>query len=89
VRIQADRGHHLVDTGVYSIVRHPMYLGACLLMIGCALVLGSVFGLLTSLVMICLIVVRIFGEESTLVRGLEGYATYRGKVRYRLLPHVW
>jgi protein-S-isoprenylcysteine O-methyltransferase Ste14 len=89
VRIQADRGHRVVDTGVYGIVRHPMYLGASLLMIGGSLVLGSVAGLLTCMVMIFLMVVRIFGEESTLARGLEGYEAYRGKVRYRLLPHVW
>jgi protein-S-isoprenylcysteine O-methyltransferase Ste14 len=89
VRIQAERGHRVVDTGVYGIVRHPMYLGASLLMIGGSLVLGSVAGLLTCVVMIFLMVVRIFGEESTLARGLEGYEAYRGKVRYRLLPHVW
>jgi protein-S-isoprenylcysteine O-methyltransferase Ste14 len=89
VRIQADRGHRVVDTGVYGIVRHPMYLGASLLMIGGSLVLGSVAGLLTCMVMIFLMVLRIFGEERTLVGGLEGYEAYRGKVRYRLLPHVW
>ncbi len=89
VRIQADRGHRVVDTGVYGMVRHPMYLGASLLIIGCSLLLGSVVGLLTSVAMISLMVVRIFGEERTLVRGLEGYEAYRGKVRYRLVPRVW
>jgi len=89
VRIQSDRAHHVIDTGVYAFVRHPMYLGACLWFIGGALLLGSVCGLLASLVLISLIVLRIFGEEKLLARDLEGYQAYRQKVRYRLLPHVW
>ena len=89
VRIQTERGQHVVDTGVYGFVRHPMYLGASLAFVGAALLLGSVCGLLAGLAMVGLLVVRIFGEEKLLARDLEGYRAYREKVRYRLIPHVW
>ena len=89
VRIQAERGQHVIDTGVYGFVRHPMYLGANLWFVGSALLLGSVWGLLPALALIGLLVVRIFGEEKLLTRDLEGYRAYREKVRYRLVPHVW
>jgi protein-S-isoprenylcysteine O-methyltransferase Ste14 len=89
VRIQTERGQHVVDTGVYGFVRHPMYFGASLVFVGGALLLGSVSGLLVGLAMIGLLVVRIFGEEKLLARDLKGYKEYLQKVRYRLLPHVW
>ena len=89
VRIQSERGQHVIDTGVYGFVRHPMYLGASLVFIGGALLLGSISGLLLGLAMLGLLVVRIFGEEKLLARDLEGYRAYREKVRYRLIPHVW
>ena len=89
VRIQSERGQHVIDTGVYSFVRHPMYLGATGWFIGGALLLGSLCGLLVALTNVALLVVRIFGEEKLLVRDLEGYQTYRQKVRYRLIPHAW
>jgi len=89
VRIQSERGQHVVDTGVYGFVRHPMYLGASLAFVGAALLLGSVYGLLAGLAMVGLLVARIFGEEELLARNLEGYKEYLQKVRYRLVPHVW
>src|SRR5208337_3142847 len=89
VRIQTERGQHLIDTGVYRFVRHPMYLGASLVFFGAALLLGSICGLFAGLAMVGLLVVRIFGEEKLLARDLEGYKAYREKVRYRLIPHVW
>jgi protein-S-isoprenylcysteine O-methyltransferase Ste14 len=89
VRIQTERGQHVIDTGVYGFVRHPMYLGASLVFVGGALLLGSVFGLLAGLAMVGLLILRIFGEEKLLARDLEGYRAYREKVRYRLIPHVW
>jgi len=89
VRIQTERGQHVVDTGVYGFVRHPMYLGASLWFAGGALLLGSVCGLLAALAIVGLIILRIFGEEKLLTRDLEGYQAYREKVRYRLMPHVW
>jgi len=89
VRIQTERGQHVVDTGVYGFVRHPMYLGASLWFIGGASLLGSISGLLLALAMVGLLIVRILGEEKLLVRDLEGYKKYLHKVRYRLVPHVW
>ena len=89
VRIQTERGQHVIDTGVYGFVRHPMYLGASLVFVGGALLLGSVCGLLVALAEVLLLVLRIFGEEKLLARHLEGYKEYLQKVRYRLVPHVW
>jgi len=89
VRIQSERGQHVVDSGVYGFVRHPMYLGGSLWFVGGALLLGSVCGLLVGLAEVLLLVLRIFGEEKLLARDLEGYQAYREKVHYRLIPHVW
>jgi protein-S-isoprenylcysteine O-methyltransferase Ste14 len=66
-----------------------MYLGASLWFVGGALLLRSVCGLLVVLAILGLLILRIFGEEKLLARDLEGYRTYREKVRYRLVPHVW
>ncbi|MFZ0684651.1 MAG: methyltransferase [Terriglobales bacterium] len=89
VRIQSERGQHVVDTGVYGFVRHPMYLGASVAFVGAALLLGSVSGLLLAMALVGLLILRIFGEEKLLARDLEGYRAYREKVRFRLIPHVW
>lgn len=89
VRIQTERGQHVIDTGVYGYVRHPMYLGASVAFVGGALLLGSISGLLLALALVAILVVRIFVEEKLLAHDLEGYLAYREKVRYRLVPHVW
>lgn len=89
VRIQTERKQHVVSTGVYGFVRHPMYLGGMLLFIGAPLLLGSGYGILIGAAMSLLLVGRIIGEEKMLVEELEGYDDYRKKVRYRLIPFVW
>jgi len=89
VRIQSERGQHVVDTGVYGFVRHPMYLGGSLMFVGGPLLLGSVYGLLVGLAAVGLLILRILGEEKLLARDLQGYKEYVQKVRYRLVPHVW
>ena len=89
VRIQADRGQRLVTTGVYGFVRHPMYLGAVAMFRGAPLLTGSRLGLAVGAAVALLLVVRIVGEERLLARELEGYAEYRRRVRWRLLPPVW
>ncbi|NLI12399.1 MAG: isoprenylcysteine carboxylmethyltransferase family protein [Peptococcaceae bacterium] len=89
VRIQAERKQRVVSTGVYSIVRHPMYLGGILLFIGAPLLLGSLYGLIIGLAMFFLLAGRILGEEKMLVDELEGYEDYKKKVRYRLFPYIW
>ncbi|APR81982.1 Hypothetical protein A7982_07331 [Minicystis rosea] len=89
VRIQTERKHQVVTTGVYGFVRHPMYLGATLMFVGGPLLLGSIMGVLAGLALVLLLMWRIRGEEALLVRELEGYEAYREKVRWRLVPHVW
>ncbi len=89
VRIQSDRKHHVISTGVYGFVRHPLYLGCMLMMLGAPLLLGSVWGLIITVIGLVLLVVRIIGEEKMLIDELEGYDDYRAKVKYRLVPFVW
>lgn len=89
VRIQKEREQRVVSTGVYGFVRHPMYLGAVLMFVGTPLLLGSAAGLLLAAAMTLLLAFRIAGEERALADELEGYAEYRQKVRYRLLPFIW
>jgi protein-S-isoprenylcysteine O-methyltransferase Ste14 len=89
VRIQAERKQRVVSTGVYGFVRHPMYLGGILLFIGGPVLLGSLYGFLIGVFISFLLVARIIGEERMLVEELEGYADYRRKVKYRLIPYIW
>jgi protein-S-isoprenylcysteine O-methyltransferase Ste14 len=89
IRIQTERQHTVVSTGVYGFVRHPMYLGALLLFLGTPLLLGSLYGTLMDLVLIFLLVLRTLDEEELLVNELEGYAEYKKKVKYRLIPFLW
>jgi protein-S-isoprenylcysteine O-methyltransferase Ste14 len=89
VRIQEERKQRVVSSGVYRFVRHPMYLGGIFLFIGTPLLLGSMYGVLIGVLISFLLVTRIVGEERMLVKELEGYADYRKKVKYRLIPFVW
>jgi len=89
VKYQEKRQHRVIDTGVYGLVRHPLYSGAAILLIGMPLWLQSYAAALFALVPIGLIVVRISIEEKFLRKNLEGYETYRKKVRYRLFPFFW
>jgi protein-S-isoprenylcysteine O-methyltransferase Ste14 len=89
VRIQEERKQRVISTGVYSFVRHPMYLAGVLMFIGAPLLLGSIYGVLIGVLMSLLLVVRIPGEEKMLTNELEGYADYKNKVKYRLIHYVW
>lgn len=89
VRIQEDRNQHVVSTGVYAIVRHPMYLGGILSYIGVPMFLNSIPGLILGVFLSILFILRIFGEEKMLEEGLEGYKDYKKKVKYRLIPFIW
>ncbi len=87
--IKLQDGQTVVDSGLYSVVRHPMYLAGSVLFIASALVLGSYYALLWALLLPCLLVYRIRNEERLLVAGLAGYEDYTRRVKYRLVPFVW
>jgi protein-S-isoprenylcysteine O-methyltransferase Ste14 len=89
VKLQQDRGHVVVDRGVYAYVRHPMYCGVVLVMAGSALWLESYAAATYSALPTLLLAVRILIEERLLRRELPGYEEYTRRVRYRLLPGVW
>ncbi|HEY1372053.1 MAG TPA: isoprenylcysteine carboxylmethyltransferase family protein [Candidatus Binatia bacterium] len=89
VKYQEERGQKVIDTGVYSVVRHPMYTGALLLMIGMPLWLESYAGVIFTALPIAILVVRITIEEGFLKRQLAGYEDYTKRVRYRLVPFIW
>ena len=83
------QGQKVVDTGLYGIVRHPMYLATLLLFLAIPLVLGSWVSFAVMLLTVPVLVLRIISEERVLAEGLEGYEAYREKVCYRLLPGIW
>ncbi len=89
VRIQTDRGQTVVSTGPYRYVRHPMYSGFALFVLGTALLLGSWYGLLSGLILVIMAATRAELEERTLRDELRGYDAYMTRVRSRLIPHVW
>ncbi len=89
VRIQLDRGHRVVRTGPYGLVRHPMYVGALGMFPGMALMLGSRWALGMAAALMLLMVWRTGQEDKALRRELPGYEEYTATTRYRLLPGVW
>lgn len=89
VRIQRERGHRVVSTGPYRYVRHPLYSGFVLFVLGTALFLGSWYGTLLSIFLSALVAWRAVQEERTLRTALEGYEAYMSRVRFRLIPGVW
>lgn len=89
VRIQRDRGHHVVDAGPYRFVRHPGYAGSLAYMIGMAVALGSRAALAATVLLALALVVRTALEDRTLKAELDGYAAYADRVRFRLIPGIW
>jgi protein-S-isoprenylcysteine O-methyltransferase Ste14 len=89
VKIQRERGHAIVTNGPYAIVRHPMYAGAILYLLGTPLLLGSWYGVGLAPVFIVGFGVRAVLEERTLAAQFSDYADYAARVRYRLVPLVW
>ncbi|MGV0806186.1 methyltransferase family protein [Mycolicibacterium setense] len=87
--IRVEDQQPLVSTGLYGLVRHPMYFGAVVMMFGTPLALGSYWALLVSIASVPIFGVRIADEEKMLRTELDGYDEYAEKVRYRLLPYVW
>lgn len=87
--IEVRDGQRVIDTGLYGIVRHPMYTATVFLFLAMPLVLGSLLSLVVFLVYPFIIAKRIKGEEEFLERELEGYAQYKQKVKYRMIPFIW
>jgi protein-S-isoprenylcysteine O-methyltransferase Ste14 len=87
--VRVEEGQHVIDTGVYGFVRHPMYFGAFFLIIGTPLALDSWWTLLLTPVFLLFLYFRIVSEEKVLVRDLPGYTEYQKKVKSRLIPFVW
>lgn len=87
--IKVEQGQTVVDTGLYGIVRHPMYSATILLFMAMPLVLGSWYALIPFAFYPAIIIVRLKDEENLLTRELRGYAAYKEKVKYRLLPYLW
>ena len=87
--IKVEEGQTVVDTGLYGIVRHPMYMATILLFLMMPLILGSWYALLVFAFYPAIIIVRLKDEEALLSRELAGYEEYKAKVRYRIIPFVW
>jgi len=87
--VEIQEGQHLVDTGLYGVVRHPMYAATLLLFLSMPILLGSVYAFFVFLIYPFLLVKRIRNEESVLRASLPGYAAYTKKVKYRLVPFIW
>ena len=89
VEIQPQRGHHVISTGPYSIVRHPMYVGVNTLFFCIPIALGSLYSLIPGILLTIVVLIRAHLEDKTLHKELAGYQEYAEKTKYRLLPGVW
>lgn len=87
--VEVQENQTVISTGLYGVVRHPMYLATLLMFLPLPLILGSFFGLIPFALYPVVIVIRILNEEAVLTDGLDGYAEYKTKVRYRLIPFIW
>ncbi len=87
--IEVQEEQKVIDTGLYGIVRHPMYTATILLFLAMPLVLGSVFAFIIFLAYPFIITVRLKNEEAFLEKELDGYKEYKQKVKYRLIPFIW
>jgi protein-S-isoprenylcysteine O-methyltransferase Ste14 len=87
--ITVEAGQKVMSTGPYALVRHPMYAGALVMLLGVPLALGSWWGLLTFIPITIVIVWRLLEEEKFLLENLPGYSEYRNRVRHRLVPFIW
>ena len=87
--IEVSSEQKVISTGLYALVRHPMYMGSLFLFVGMCVSLGSWWGLFVSFLVIPALVWRLLDEEEFLAKNLPGYSTYRNRVRYRLIPFIW
>ena len=87
--VEVQDNQKVIDTGLYGIVRHPMYMATTVMFLTMPLVLGSPISFLVMLGYIPVIARRIANEEAVLEKGLEGYQDYKKKVRYKMIPFLW
>jgi protein-S-isoprenylcysteine O-methyltransferase Ste14 len=87
--VEVQDNQEVIDTGLYGIVRHPMYMATTVMFLTMPLVLGSPISFLIMLGYIPVIAKRIANEEEVLEKGLEGYQNYKKKVRYKMIPFLW
>ena len=87
--VEVQEGQKVIDTGLYGVVRHPMYLATLLMFLPMPIVLGSFWGLIPFAIYPVAIIIRIINEEKVLSEGFDGYSEYRKKVKYRLIPFIW
>ena len=87
--VEVQENQKVIDTGLYGMVRHPMYMSTLFLFLSMPLVLGSVISFGIMLLYIPIIAKRIRNEEQVLVEGLQGYAEYKKRVKYKVIPFVW
>ena len=87
--VEVQDGQKVVSTGLYGIIRHPMYTATLLMFIPMPLILGSFWGLIPLIFYPPIIIVRIINEEKVLTKGLPGYSEYKKKVKYRLIPFIF
>jgi len=89
VRVQEERRQKVISSGLYGIVRHPMYVGAVFLFFGVPMLLGSIYGIIIGFAMTVMIAIRSIGEEKVLTEELDGYQEYTRRVRWRLIPSIF
>ena len=87
--IEVEKEQKLIDTGLYSLVRHPMYFSVLLIFLSIPLILGSLYGFYIFLFFIVVLIIRIKNEEKVLVKELPGYSKYKLKVKYKLIPYIY
>ena len=87
--IEIQENQKIIDTGLYGIIRHPMYMSTLFLFLSMPLVLGSILSFIIMLMYIPIIAIRIQNEELVLEKGLEGYTEYKKKVIYKVIPFIW
>ncbi len=89
VEIQEERGHNVITTGPYKVVRHPMYFGGAIWIVSHCFALGSFYSLIPTGILIIIMIIRTNLEDKLLHKQLKGYREYANKTRYRLIPGIW
>ena len=87
--IEIQSGQKVIDTGVYAVIRHPLYTAAVIMFFSSPVILGSYYAIMPVFIFLIGIILRIKNEEEFLCNGLDGYADYTKKVKYRLIPFIW